>query len=552
MTSPYLPYDVAPTGTVAGDKAAVIAAAATARDAGEMTVRLADGDWRLDGLTPTDIYDRYLIMERGTITPASYVYPFKPHEWAGRSARQGNYNGSGRIAIEVDDAALAQWTTLFPLTKQLGIPLSLSWHTGFSNSGWVHEAYRHGWELMSHLPDNYRAPDLLAAGTLEAMAQESLDAIHAITGPNVPIGFVYPAHVRTPETDRVLSKYYDRGRGVAGPVVYSRDMPAGWLTTAYGLDPHFAGGVISESAKRILRRVAAADGQMVFYMHWITGDEPTKGPALAQFVRYAQSLGIEFVTSGQIWGDRNMVEDPYFERSGWMSTGGATISTGAAYHRDKSASFVAPGPGNLIANVYEQERAFIPSKPGMFTKVRVSFRTKNDAEVKFSTASQGVRPMGTLGYRVRSGESTRTTGLVPLTGINSPSGSIPPGDWVQHHHDVYLHPSVMEAGFGVGLANMLPGGDLRIDEVRAVPAGHVAEYVTTAKLLGTGNLFVYTPVMDLFTKCRIKIEPATSMAGELSVSANGNSGLLIKSSSAADTMDIRISVTPRGVWYDDE
>lgn len=546
-------YDVSPTGTLEGDKTAVIAAALAAKERGDEIVRLADGHYHLDRVTPTDIHDRYLVGENATVSPESWVFPFKPHEWVGRSSRAGNVGGAGRIAIEVDDAASAQWTTLFPLTKALGVPLSLSWHTGFSSTGWVHEAYRHGWEIMSHLPDNFRAPDLLAGGTLDAMAQESLDAVRGIVGPDVPVGFVYPAHIRTDETDRVLSKYYDRGRGAAGAVTYSREMPNEWLTTAYALDPHFAGGVISEEAKRLLRHVSRTDSQMVFYMHWITGDEPTKGPALTQFVRYAQSLGIEIVTSGQIWGDRNYVDDPYFTKPGWLTVGGAAISETVSYHGGKSAAFAAPGPGNMIASVYGARRP-VESKPAMFTKIRLSYRRRNTSDVAFSSNGQGIKPKGVIGYRKRTGEQVRATGLADLGGVVNPmvGQSVPAGEWVQETCEILLNPSVSECSFGVGVSNMLPGSELYVDELRAEPAGHVREHMQIAKLAGTGNVFIRTPVVDLHTKCHIHLEPVAPMVGTLTMVAYGNSALRIYSSDAADTMDVRVHITPRDVWYDDE
>lgn len=545
--------DVSPTGSLEGDKAAVIAAALSAKERGDEIVRLADGHYHLDQVTPTDIHDRHLVGESATVSPGSWVYPFKPHEWIGRSSRAGNVGGAGRIAIEVDDAASAQWTTLFPLTKELGVPLSLSWHTGFSSTGWVHEAYRHGWEIMSHLPDNFRAPDLLNEGTLDAMAQESLDAVRNIVGPDVPVGFVYPAHVRNDETDRVLSKYYDRGRGAAGTVTYSRDMPNEWLTTAYALDPHFAGGVISEEAKNLLRHVARTDSQMVFYMHWITGDEPTKGPALAQFVRHAQSLGIEIVTSGQIWGDRNYVGDPYFEGDTWNTNGGATISETTSYHGGKSAEFVAPGPSNMIANVYSP-RFPVESKPAMFTRLQLSYRRHNTDVVEFSSNGQGIRPKGVVGYRKRNGDGIRTTGLTNLGGIPNPmeGQTLEPGDWVKETHEILLNPSVSACSFGVGAINMLPGSEVYVDELRVEPAGHVREYVMVAKLLGTGNLFIRTPVVDLHTKCHVHVEPVSPLAGSLTIVESGNTNLRIFSSDSADTMDVRVRITPRDVWYDDE
>src|SRR5690606_33926318 len=158
--------------------------------------------------------------------------------------------GRGLISIELDDALYQHWSMLFPVTKELGIPMSSAWHTA-NGERWIKEAHRHGWEIMSHLPSNLNAVTLLADGTLDAYAQESLDAVRAITGAE-RVGFVYPAHNRSLETDRVLSKYYSFGRGLAESRATPANTPNPWLTTAFFLDTHFTGGGVAQAVKDLL------------------------------------------------------------------------------------------------------------------------------------------------------------------------------------------------------------------------------------------------------------------------------------------------------------
>lgn len=539
-------FDVEPVGTIEGDKAAVIAAALAARDAGELTVRLSDGDWKLDGLTVSDIYDRYLLLERGTVTPGSYVYPWRPHEWAQRSGFTRGRSGSGRIAIEVDDAILTQWTSLFPLTKKLGIPLSVAWHTGLANTQWIPEAHRHGWEIMSHLTDNIRSTDALADGTLEQLARESCNAVKAVVGEDVPIGFVYPQHVRSAETDAIMRKYFDRGRGVGGTKSYPRHVPHSWLTVAKPLDANFTGGVVAEDVRRTLRKIAASDGQMVFYMHWGQTHIDSGHPAaLESMVKYARELGIEITTSGQIWGDANLVDDPYFTRPGdWTSTNPANfLIAGETWHGDNALKIT--GSGTFLS----PNRSIVKSQPGMMTKIRCSFRRKNTAEVSFSPGQNGVRAGGTIAYR-QKGTGLRNTSAIAFGSDFALSGTVSPGEWVEEDCVFYVHPAVEEIGTGLATQN-LASGELLVDELRYEVEGYRQSWVGTATLAGTASVLVYPQIVDLDTKFRVKIESEAPLRGALNVSINATR-ILLSSTVAADRQKVLITITPRGAWFDED
>lgn len=544
---------ITPTGTIEGDKAAVTAAALAAKNAGEKTVRLGDGHWNLDYLTPTDIYDRYLLMEHGTFSPDSWVYPFKPDEWARRTRTIPTSGGRGRIAIELDDTIADHWRYVFPVAKDLGVPITVAWHTGDPTSGWVHEAYRHGWGIMSHLPGDYPAPEELTKETLDDYAQQSLDAVRELVGDDVPVGFVYPRHDRSVATDEVLRKYYSWGRGLAMKRLYSREVPTPWLVASYPLDSHLSIEGISAGLKRVLREVAQNDAQMSAYFHMHAGTREAKQAGLEAFVAYARALGIEFVTSDQLYADSNLIDDPYFDGDTWRITGSAAggLDDGVAYHGSRSARFEAPPEDRGSASLLASTSSHIPTRPGVFTKLRVSFRVNNDTDVNFTSGTQGASPSGIFSFREIGGELRQDSSTTALTGSPIPAGVIPAGEWVEYSQDVYINPAVETIGFGLMVTNIQAGNGFNVDEFRVQHIGWAREYVTEDTLAGTAARTVRLPIAkpDMH---RFKVEPAGVMAGELTVEQINNVGIRIRSTSALDTMPVRITVEPRQNYYIDE
>lgn len=186
------------------------------------------------------MHGRYLVGDGVTFSPGSFVYPFNTAEIATISNNSSRSTGQGRIAIEIDDSLMNHWTHIFPACKKLGITMGTAWHTDF-NSKWIPEAHRHGWEVIAHMPYDldWRTVPL---AEVEAGAVSCLNAIEAAIGTREGIGFVYPRHNRNSETDRVLSKYFTRGRGHNHPTIYKRGEGHPWMTTAFFLDPPFASG----------------------------------------------------------------------------------------------------------------------------------------------------------------------------------------------------------------------------------------------------------------------------------------------------------------------
>lgn len=192
---------------------------------------------------------------------------------------------------------------------------------------------------------------------MESVIEADLDNIEAQIGTREGIGFVYPQHLRSDETDRVLSKYFTRGRGVAGPHIYPQGAGHPWLTTARYLDSEFTGGTVSDAVKRDLQQIAATNGQMVFYMHMDGSNAASQISSVTEFVMLARELGIDIVNPGQIWGNRNMVPDPYVAKTTNVTVSGiATVDTTKAYHGSRSIKLTTgatPGIGAVILGPME-------------------------------------------------------------------------------------------------------------------------------------------------------------------------------------------------------
>ena len=532
-------YDVAPTGTPEGDKMAVIAACQAAHAEGRKNVSLADGHYQLDGVTVTDILDRYLVGDNVTFTPNSWVYPFTSDDLTTLSATRGKHGGRGRIAIEVDDALLSHWTHLFPVTKRLGITVGTAWHTG-NGAQWVHEAYRHGWEIMDHHPENITSVQYLAEGRLDQVIEESLQKIEAITGTRDGIGFVYPQHGRSPETDRVLSKYYTRGRGGTAVTLYSHGVGTPWLTNAVPFDNYQEAGKIKSSLKRHLQQVASTDSGMVIYFHMTSSDHAEKLSALEDLVTYSRQLGIDIVNPNQIWASRNLVHDPYFENPDiWNIGSNAQWDENFSYHGGRSL-LASPSLGNTIARV--SAGVSIPYRPGMFGVYRSSIRYYSEADMSVTSPRQGFATQLTIGERRYDGASSPAKAFTVIRAFNEVNTTIPASDWGRVQDLVYIGPEVARLGLGVGLQNAVGDHPLWVDEFKFEHVDWVSSVTYEATLSGTNNVWVSTGVPRV-GRYEVQVIPETQPAGTISVfpSSSGNV-VRVTSDSAEDVMKVKIVI----------
>lgn len=556
----YAGVDVRPTGTEAGDKAAVIAASLAAKNAGRGTVRLADGTWRLDALTPTDIHDRTLTLDKGTFTPGSFVAPLRPEsvdEVVRNHGRQAG--GRGRIAFEVDDSTPEQWSKLFPITQRLGIPYSVAWITGRADTVWAREAHRRGWELSAHLPTATTATAHLTAGTLDAACQASVDAVAAITGNPRDVGLIYPEHSRSLETDRVCSKYFTRGRGVTSDRIYPSGMPRPWLTHASQIDGDFEGngGKISTRVRRILDRVATADGGIVFYHHWHSLYGPEAESALADMVAYARHLGIEIVTPSQIWRRRGAVDDPYFEDPArWTLTasGGATAewdTTSPSYHRPRTVK-VTPAATAGSSAVVLGDQTGIPSRPGHFSVWRFSIRRKATAPAYFGY-QQGMIFGAAMFRPVISGQVVATAYGTPqlqtIPTVSLGGSNLPVSDFGREQILAYFDPAVDRIQPRVQFANMPAGGPTQwLDEFKVELVDYVTSVTLTATLAGGANVVVPSPVADAASQI-VDWKVMSPTTGVVTVTVSNNQ-VLVKSDNGADVgQQVRVTFRPKESSY---
>lgn len=545
--------DVAPTGTLEGDKAAVIAAALAAKNAGRLEVTMAPGLYRLDGVTVADVHGRYLVGDGVEFTPGSFVYPFRTGEIANRTNNAPRSTGQGRIAIEIDDALTNHWTHIFPATKKLGITMGAAWHTD-AGGGWIPEAHRHGWEVIAHMPYDldWRTVPL---SELETAAVSCANAIKTAIGTTEGIGFVYPRHNRNSETDRVLSKYFTRGRGHNDPIMYRQGEGHPWLTSAYFLDPRFVGGKMDQVLKELLRQVAAQNGDMVFYMH--SGNEThalEQIQALTEFVSFARSLGIQFVNPGQIWGNKNAIPDPYLnDVSRWTIDGAFSWDETTKYHGTRSAKFTPGATGNhggslLVRNPYLPTLA---PRDGMFGVYRLSARIKT-AGATIPGTPNGVRFNMSSIYR-------RITGETPVSGIGGGATSwllpasgttIPPMEWVRIQALTYIGPASNTAQPSLYVQNIAGGSaPIWVDEMKMELVGYVPEIVLRGTLNGTANHAVDSQIHDL-ARHRYTVIPDSTPKGVVTSAVADGHRLLTKSTDPADTMGYTVIIKPGGKYHD--
>lgn len=541
-------FDVPRTAALLPNANAVFIAAATAAQAAGRTVlRVAPGTYNAPSLHPDDIQGLKIVGDGVTLTGPAWVYPFTTSEFADRSAQAtSGVVGRGVIAFEVDDSQESHWSSLFPLSKELGVPFGSSWIV--TGAPWMKEAVRHGWEAIGHFTRDVQIPTLTEA-EMVTEAIVTLDALEDVTGTRDGHGMVYPQHVRTEESDRVMSQYFARARGASGRNSYARNAPNPWLYTAYDMDGHIGDGDLSVEMRHVLQSIAASDGRMVFLSHWrVTGAE-LRSAGLRKMIAYARNLGIDIrtpkqlMTRSQIMGYQYVADHP-----GAYTLIGATavLSSEQAYHGLQS---VKAGDGANVTvqglNVYPAARA------GCFTVIRPSVRVKTTG----ATASAA----GGLFFRLQAAHR-ESSGLV--SGNSVPiqmqpklrAGVIPALDWERQRKAYFLPPDV---------AVLLPswrkenvtGGDLYLDEFQIDVIDYVPEFTVEGVTAGTDPTLelaaasVYPGAIGL-DRCRLEVVAVDAFAGTPTAYLMGsNTAVGVKSTDVADkNKKWRVRVRP-GVSY---
>lgn len=538
--------------TGVADSTAAFVAAGTAAAAVGATVTARPGTYHCPGMDAADMSNAYIVGDGIKFTPTTYVAAFSHRDWIGRGNQDRTQSiGRGAIALEVDDALAQQWETLLPLTKKLGIPIGVAWPTG-NATPWVREMWRHGWELLAH-GVNHENMSTLTLAEVETLAAQSLDSIEAITGVRDNVSFVYPNHGRTDETDRVLSKYFARGRGQAGPISYQMNAGHRWLITAYAIDTAMSAGAISDALKRTLRAVANSNSRMVLYFHW--NDNTFDDGRLDALVAYARSLGIAIVHPGSLIGGTRVSDDPYFDDTAlWTLDANTTWDTVEKYHGVRSAKFehATTWAGPTITGPVAGLGAAGPA--GLFSVYRASFRYKVATDLTISSGWGLAFELAARGRTLTADDvTTQFDGAYREIFPKFPeSGTvIPAGTWVRVARSMILGPDVTRATMrlrGANIANN-SGNPLRIDELKVELVDRVSSMKYAATLNGTGGVFVDTGIL-LPSRYGITVTPRGSVAGRIYYTVANTGRITVFSTDAADTATVDVVVTPTLTYAD--
>lgn len=465
--------------------------------------------------------------------------------------------GRGRISITFDDAMTSHFTTLLPLSMKMGFPIGTAWHTANGNDALVEKAWREGgWEIMSHHPQNDKASDLTES-ELIGQAESSVAKIVAITGDPNNIGFVYPQHARTKNTDRILSRYYTWGRGEA---LFSPDRGGRpWLVCSRPFDAeHDTSGNITEKLKADLRAVAVADSAVSLYGHY-QGDtvNPGRVQALINIVNYARSLGIQIVRPSDIRGRTDIGGNAGTGfASGWTVGSGSALSTERVIKSGDTSIKVTPtaGTGWFASTSNLTGYKPTPSTPGMFTVYRASLRYHATASIATSPGFGFRFGFARIGFPMDGGP------LVALDGggvvyESEFKSDLPAAEWGLLSSVIAFGPDCAQVQPRLMLANVAQGtapfylADFRFDRIDTVAA---LSY--TATLNGTAGVDVPTAVIGV-ARCGVMVTPLAATAGRVyavpSEVASRSDRVRVHSTDASDTTQkVQVTVLPPPSYKD--
>lgn len=535
---------------ITDDTARFVAAANEAIAAGTNFVVAPRGTYHCPGMTSDDMGGVYIVGDV-KFTADTYVAAFSPAELARNAVRAQRTPkaGSGMIAIEIDDAANAHWTSLFPVCKDLGIVLGTAWPTNYVRP-WIKEVYRHGWELIAHGHD-HEDFTLLTEAQLETVCQASVAAISAITGNSDDIGLVVPSHFTNATVLKICKKYFVRGRYRAQVLSHTADEPSAWDVGAIPQTVWFDNGLTTRM-KQYLRNIAATNGRAVFYFHYIAHDE-TLLQNFRDFVEYAQELGISIEQPKRVCGNSMVSTDPFFEDTAqWVLDTPTKLSwdTTRSFHGTRSLKVHHTGTGisGLVRFRFGSELSLpVVSE---FLAVRFSFRYYAEAPVNFSTSySAG-------GIRINGSGSVRTTDMEDVT-INlsewvprypTSGGELPISTWDKISMIAYVAPDRRYFFPWWRIDNLGEGhtpfwiDDFRIELVDKVPA-----IKGTVTLNGTTGVVEYVPLMNL-SSCSVVLSPKASVAGRLYHTVSGNALSVFSTDATDTTQSVEYTILP-GISY---
>lgn len=547
-------YDVsAPVNPT--DATSVFVAAATAALAeGRNFIRVAPGYYNCPAMTPDDMSDVYIVGDGVTFTNDTYVAAFSDNDYIRRNFKASNEGiKRGAIAFELDDALMAHWTMVFPWSKEMNVPIGAVWHEGTVSAPWIKEAWRHGWEIISH---GYDAPSFTAITVAQAEAQavSSLDVIEAITGTRENVSFVYPQHHRNAALDAALSKYFTRGRGITSWAIKPSEGGDTWLTSAAFLDPEITGGLLTQKVKDALHAVAASNGRLVMYFHGDTGNLAPKLEAMTLLVNYARDLGIHIDKPSAVNGVSSISPDPYIKTATeWLPVASATTlfsrdtthTYGNSTHSYKVTSVGAWGNQDLAY------RDYIPlaRKNGCFTVIRGSFRVHAPTG---GTVSSGSGFLFRLGGEVRNLDGTYSyPGLKEMNTRYPTSGTtIPTQTWERVVRTLIFGADITQIKPYLTLWNLnATSNSMWVSDIRFDVMDFAPTISFSATLNGTTGVAIRSGIYAV-NRYAITVTPKASVAGRLYVETDTADKITVKSTDAADTASVTVVVHAGGTSSD--
>ena len=531
-----------------------VSASVTALAEGRNFIKVAPGYYNCPGMTSDDMGDVYIVGDGVTFTSTTYVASFSHNDYITRNFKASNEGiKRGAIAFELDDALMSHWTMVFPWSKRMNVPIGAVWHEGQVSAPWIKEAWRHGWEIISH---GYSEESFTAITVAEAEAQAvaSLDLIEAITGTRENVSFVYPQHHRNATLDSALSKYFTRGRGVASWAIKPSEGGDTWLTSSALLDPEITAGTLTQKVKDALNAVASSNGRLVMYFHGDTGNLAVRLEAMTKIVNYARGLGIHIDKPSAVNGVSSISPDPYIKTATeWVPIASATTlfsrdtthTYGGSTHSYKATSVGAWGNQDLAY------RDYIPlaRKNGCFTVIRGSFRVHAPTG---GTVSSGSGFLFRLGGEVRNLDGTYTyPGLKEMSGRYPTSGTaIPTQTWERVARTLVFGADITQIKPYITLWNLnATSNSMWVSDIRFDVMDFAPTISFTATLNGTTGVAIRSGIYAV-NRYAITVTPKASVAGRLYVETDTADKITVKSTDAADTASVTVVVHAGGTSSD--
>jgi peptidoglycan/xylan/chitin deacetylase (PgdA/CDA1 family) len=547
-------YGANPDG-VTDSTAAFIAAAAYATSQGVDFIVCPAGTYHCPGMTCDDMGGVYIVGDGVTFTPTTYVAAFTVRDWVERSA-EGPPAERGMIAIECDDAYPSEWQYLFPLSKELGIPLGSAVITSkytAGNAPWLKEMHRHGWELLSHTDTH----DSLATATAEEIHTEcatSLAIIQAITGKD-KVAFVYPGHERNVASDMICRNYFTNGRGLSITHSHHSSAPQQWLLTSTALDTILSdvgAAAETEFTEAFLQRldsIATGNQSALFFMHFQSGDatDQKKLLGLRKLVAHCKARGIRIVRPSELYPSTQLIRNPH-ANAGWTLNGtGLSLDETTGYFAGKSIKYVNASAGNFY---FKHNVPIHIARPGHFAVVKASFRYKAPSDVTvgaglgLSWLLEGDQRKFTAAGASDSSlalSATAWTRLYPLTGTTIAAAA----DWTLVEAILLIPPELISFKLVLNGNTITAPDGIWFDELRCELMDYVTSRTIVTTINGTSQRKIYPGIAAGYYG--VVASPQSVHTGPIRIAPSG-AACFLYSATAGDLGAVAVTFFPRSSY----